>query len=90
MRFLVYQKFLLHTEGEHRIRSGRHSSLPRSISAESTYLEKSEKNAKFSIGPAFESPGPILFIQVATAENVVAKSALFSETRIMEKINIPR
>lgn len=57
---------------------------------ERTIFEKSEKNEKFSAGPTLLRPGPILFMQVVTEENVVAKSALLSEMSSNDARKNPR
>lgn len=54
--------------------TGRHSSLPKSMSNDRMIFVKSEKKEKFCVGPTLLRPGPILLIHVTTDENEVAKS----------------
>lgn len=84
----IYQNFFFQTDGTSIIRIGRHSSLPKSISKDKMIFEKSEKNAKFSIGPTLLIPGPMLLKQAVTEVNVVAKSLLSKETSSTETIII--
>ena len=76
--------------GDIIIISGKHSSLPKSISMLSTILEKSENIEKLSIGPILLIPGPILFTHVVTAVKLVAKSKLFSEISNSDATIMPK
>ena len=53
---------------------GKISSLPMSMSAESTSLLRMEKWLKFPIGPTALRPGPTLPMQVNTEVTVVSIS----------------
>ena len=55
---------------------GKISSLPISIIIEKVIFERFENSEKFMVGPTLLRPGPILFIVVATAVKLVAKSKL--------------
>lgn len=76
--------------GENSIIIGKHSNLPSSISILRTILDRFEKNEKFSVGPTFSKPGPILFIQVVTAVNDVEKSTLFKDINSNDTKKNPR
>ena len=72
--FSVYIYPLRQMAGAKIIRMGKISSLPKSISKQSTSLEKPEKKAKFSAGPTMAKPGPTLLMQVTTEVTLVIKS----------------
>ena len=67
-------------DGAKSIIIGKISSLPSSISKQSTIFAKPEKKERFSTGPAIASPGPTLLRHVVTAVTFVIKSKLSSET----------
>ena len=69
---------------------GKISSRPRSISADSTILEKSDRKEKFSIGPTRFMPGPMLLMQVDTADTAVPKSISSREISRNDAITSPR
>ena len=67
-------------DGAKSIIIGKISSLPSSISKQSTIFAKPEQKESFSTGPAIASPGPPLLSHVVTALTFVIKSKLSSET----------
>ena len=64
----------IYSPGWNRIRRGKSSSRPASMSNIRTYFEKWLKNEKFDVGPTRFKPGPMLFMVARTAEKFVAKS----------------
>ena len=60
--------------------NGNNSKRPTNISKLKTILERSLNDEKFPTGPTILNPGPTLFKQVTTEDNVDAKSILSSAT----------
>jgi hypothetical protein len=60
-------------------KSGKISSLPKSIAKERTAVAISEYISKLAIGPTFARPGPILLKQAETAVKFVSRSKGSSE-----------
>ena len=60
--------------------NGNNSKRPTNISKLKTILERSLNDEKFPTGPTILNPGPTLFKQVTTEDNVDAKSKLSSAT----------
>ena len=78
-----YQNFF-QVSRRKRIRIGKSSSRPASISKARTSLDSGEKIPKFPVGPIRERPGPTLFKVVTTAVKFVTRS---NSSKLMMKID---
>ena len=75
---------------ENRIRIGKISSRPASISRIRITLENILYAPKLLIGPTASNPGPILLKHASTAEKFVVTEKPSSETKIKLKIMIKK
>ena len=69
---LQFSPRLFQAAGAISIRKGMISSLPSSMSTQSTTLESGLNSAKLPAGPQMPNPGPMLFRQETTAERLTS------------------
>lgn len=85
---LSHRYFLFHVDGINKRSIGNNSSLPASISKQSTILESGVYAPKFCVGPTPARPGPILLSVAAIAVKFVSKSKLSKLIIIKDKKKI--